>query len=305
MDTRRVSPSPGGRGGHEILINLIIYLEKKMKNFKQKYGPWALVTGASTGIGKAISNQLAQQGLNLVAVARSESNLKILKDDLEGEYGVQVETITLDLSRPEASSEIAAQTAGIDVGLLVANAGIENDGPFVDNDVNDESHLLALNVINPMQLSHVFARRFSDRGRGGILLTSSLFGYQGVPYVANYSASKAYILSLGEALNVELKPLGIDVTVLSPGMTKTPMTDNMPVDFNKMPITSHTPDVVARIGLRALGNKATVVPGLVNKIYAWENRFIPRSWPVKLFGFLIKRARTDDKKQVAVKLASV
>ena len=131
---------------------------------------------------------------------------------------------------------------------------------------------------------------------------SSLFGYQGVPYVANYSASKAYILSLGEALNVELKPLGIDVTVLSPGMTITPMTDKMSVDFNKMPITRHTPDAVARVGLNALGKKATVVPGLINKIYAWENRFIPRSWPVKLFGFLVKRARTEP---VVEKLSSV
>ena len=265
-----------------------------MKNFKYKYGPWALVTGASIGIGKSISEQLAQQGLNLVAVARNQANLETLKNDLEAKYAIRVETIAEDLSKSEASSVIAEKTSGIDIGLLIANAGIENNGPFIDNDANDESRLLALNVISPMQLSQVFARRFSERGQGGILLTSSLFGYQGVPYVANYSASKAYILSLGEALNVELKPLGIDVTVLSPGLTETPMIDNMPIDFNKFPITSHTPDQVARIGLNALGKKATVVPGLINKIYAWENRLIPRSWPVKLFGFLIKRARVTD-----------
>ena len=266
-----------------------------MKNFKQKYGPWALVTGASSGIGKSISKLLAQQGLNLVAVARNQANLETLKNDLEAKYAIRVETIAEDLSKPEASSVIAEKTSGIDIGLLIANAGIENNGPFIDNDANDESRLLALNVMSPMQLSHIFARRFSERGQGGILLTSSLFGYQGVPYVANYSASKAYILSLGEALNVELQPLGIDVTVLSPGLTKTPMIDNMSVDFNKIPITSHTPDQVARIGLNALGKKATVVPGLINKIYAWENRLIPRSWPVKLFGFLIKRARAGGK----------
>ncbi len=276
-----------------------------MKNFKQKYGPWALVTGASTGIGRSIGGQLAQQGLNLVAVARNQSKLEILKNDLEAKYDIQVKTISVDLSKPAASSEIAEQTADIDIGLLVANAGIENNGPFIDNDANDESRLLALNIVSPMQLSHFFAKRFTDRGKGGILLISSLFGYQGVPYVANYSASKAYILSLGEALNVELKPLGIDVTVLSPGMTKTPMTDNMSVDFNRMPITQHAPEVVASVGLNALGKKATVVPGLINKIYAWENRFIPRSWPVKLFGFLVSRASTGDKKQSGEKLASV
>jgi len=273
-----------------------------MKNFKQKYGPWALVTGASSGIGKSISEQLAQQGLNLVAVARNQSNLETLKSDLEAKYGIQVETIAQDLSKPEASSVIAEQTADTDIGLLIANAGIENDGPFINNDAQDESHLLALNIVSPMQMSHAFAKRFAERGKGGILFVSSLFGYQGVPYVANYSASKAYILSLGEALNVELKPQGIDVTVLSPGLTNTPMIDNMPVDFNKMPITSHSPDLVARVGLNALGKKATVVPGLINKIYAWENRFIPRSWPVKLFGFLIKRARKEAKRPATEKL---
>ena len=95
-----------------------------MKNFKQKYGPWALVTGASTGIGRSISEQLAQQGLNLVAVARNQSKLEILKNDLEAKYDIQVKTISEDLSKPEASSEIAEQTVDIDIGLLVANAGI-------------------------------------------------------------------------------------------------------------------------------------------------------------------------------------
>ncbi len=270
-----------------------------MKQFKQKYGPWALVTGATSGIGKAASEQLAQAGLNLVAVARNESNLANLKNELEARYGVQVELIPADLSKADASERIAEKTAGIDIGLLVASAGIENDGPFIDNDQNDETHLIALNVVSPMQLSHIFGKCFAERGKGGILLLSSLFGYQGVPLVANYSASKAYILSLGEALNVELKPLGVDVTVLSPGMTITPMTDNMAVDFNKMPITSHSADLVASTGLNALGKKATVVPGLINKIYAWENRFIPRSWPVRLFGFLIKRASSGDKRSAA------
>lgn len=262
-----------------------------MKNFKQNYGPWAVVTGATTGIGRAISEQLAQQGINLVTVARNPDRLDELKQEFEERFGVQVQSLSLDLSNQAASNRLAEQTAGLDVGLLVANAGIENNGSFLEIDASDESRLLALNVASPMLLSQLFAKRFAKRGNGGILLVSSLFGYQGVPFVANYSASKAYILSLGEALNVELKPLGIDVTVLSPGMTRTPMTDNMPVDFGKMPISQHAPEFVARVGLKALGRKASVVPGLLNKIYAWENRLIPRSWPVKLFGFLMRRAR--------------
>ncbi len=266
-----------------------------MKNFDKKYGPWALVTGASSGIGKAISHQLAQRGLNIVAVARNQDNLDELKGELEGHYSVNVHTIAQDLSTPESSQLIDDATKTIDIGLLVANAGVENNGAFIDNAQDDEDKLLSINIVSPMNLSHIFAKRFAERGKGGILLISSLFAYQGVPYVANYSASKAYILTLGEALNVELKPLGIDVTVLSPGLTETPMTKNMTIDFNKMPITKHQPETVARVGLNALGRKATVVPGLINKIYAWENRFIPRSWPVKLFGFLISRAKVEKK----------
>lgn len=261
-----------------------------MKNFKKKYGPWAIVTGATSGIGHAISIQLAEAGLNIVAVARSESNLTQLKNDLESQFSIKVETVAEDLSKIESSQNVADKTVHLDIGLLVANAGIENSGLFTSNDASSEEKLLTLNVVSPMKLSHLFGKRFIERGKGGILLTSSLFGYQGIPYVANYAASKAYILTLGEALNVELKPLGVDVTVLSPGLTKTAMSENMAVDFSKIPVTKHSPDIVAKVGLNALGSKATVVPGLINKIYAWENRFIPRTWPVKMFGFLIKRA---------------
>lgn len=267
-----------------------------MKNFKQKYGPWALITGASSGIGLAMSKQLAQQGINIVAVARNQDNLDALKGVLENEYAIKVRTISADLSQTQANYEVDKQTADLDIGLLIPNAGIENNGSFIDNSIEAEQKMLALNTTSPMILSHLFGQRFKQRSdakkRSGILLTSSLFAYQGVPFVSNYSATKAYILTLGEALNVELKPLGIDVSVLSPGLTDTAMPQNMAIDFTKMPITLHKPEVVARTGLNALGKKATVVPGFINKFYAWENRLIPRSWPVKLFGLLIKRAMT-------------
>lgn len=263
-----------------------------MTNIQKKYGSWALVTGASSGIGKAISEQLAAQNINIVAVARSEKNLQQLKQRLEDQYRIQVMVLIADLSEPEGYNHIEQATENLDIGLLVASAGTENNGGFIDNSLQSNEQLITLNITAPMKLSHLFGRRFAARGKGGILLLSSLFAYQGVPYVANYSATKAYILSLGEALNVEFKPLGVDVTVISPGLTKTPMTDNMTVDFSKVPITRHLPEQVARIALNNLGKKATVVPGFINKFYAWENRFIPRSWPVKLFGFLIKRART-------------
>ena len=282
-----------------------------MKNLKQKYGPWALITGASSGIGRAMSEQLAQQGVNIVAVARNQANLDELKDSLESRFAIKVRTLSADLSDPQANYDINKQTADLDIGLLIPNAGIENNGAFIDNSIEAEQKMLSLNTTSPMLLSHLFGQRFKQRfankkpssqQQSGILLTSSLFGYQGVPFVSNYSASKAYILSLGEALNVELKPYGIDVSVLSPGLTDTAMPGNMAIDFSKMPITLHKPEVVARTGLNALGKKATVVPGFINKFYAWENRLIPRSWPVKLFGILIKRAMTVKTDNVSAKV---
>ena len=178
-----------------------------MKNLKQQYGSWALITGASSGIGRAMSEQIAQQGMNIVAVARNQDNLDALQDSLETRYGIKVRTISADLSQPEASHELNKQTADLDIGLLIPNAGIENNGAFIDNPIAAEQKMLTLNTTSPMILTHLFGQRFKQRSmkssqnktgkkqRSGILLTSSLFGYQGVPFVSNYSATKAYILS--------------------------------------------------------------------------------------------------------------
>ncbi len=166
----------------------------------------------------------------------------------------------------------------------------------METEPHENDALVLLNTIVPMRIVNVFGRRLKKRGRGGILFTSSLFAYQGIPYVANYAASKAYILSLGEALHVELAPHGVDVSVLSPGLTATEMIANMGINFKKIPMFTMQPQHTARAGLRALGKKVTVVPGLLNKIYAWENRLIPRTWPVSLFGFLIRRAQTTKTK---------
>ena len=259
-------------------------------SFKDKYGPWALVTGASTGIGKELAKQVAREGLNVVLIARRENLLHDLKQEIERNHQIKIRVIAMDLLEHEAIKTLDEKTKDLDIGLLIPNAGMELSGEFVDGDMQQHSALVQLNTLVPMQIANVFGKRLKERGKGGILFLSSLFAYQGIPYVANYAASKAYILTLGEALNIELSPYGVDVAVLSPGLTATEMSENMSVDFKKMPIFSMHPAQVARAGLRTLGKKTTIVPGLLNKIYAWENRFIPRTWPIKLFGFLVHRA---------------
>ena len=261
-----------------------------MSEFKDKYGPWAIVTGANAGIGKAIATELAARGLNIIGIARRQHLLDELQEELSEDYAVEVRTLALDLTDPESISKIELLVSDLDIGLVVPNAGVEMTGSFTDSTLDANERMLHLNVHAPMQLAKIFGAKMASRGRGGILFLSSLFGYQGIPLVANYAATKAYILSLGEALHVELKPQGVDVTVLSPGLTDTAMPANMPINFSRMPIYSQAPEDVARTGLNALGRKATVVSGLLNKFYAWENRFLPRSFPVALFGFLIRFA---------------
>ena len=266
-----------------------------MADFSGKYGPWAIVTGASAGIGKAIATELAARGLNIIAIARRQPLLDALQEELSKKYGVEVRTLRADLTDPDSISKIELLTSDLEIGLVVPNAGMELNGAFIHTSLEDNENMLKLNITAPMQMAKVFGAKMADRGHGGILFISSLFAYQGIPHVASYAATKAYILSLGEALHVEMKSHGVDVTVLSPGLTATDMPANMPLDFKKIPVFSQSPEQVARTGIKALGRKATVVSGLLNKFYAWENRLLPRHFPVALFGFLIGRAFKKDR----------
>lgn len=273
-----------------------------MLNFTNKYGQWALVTGGSTGIGLALAKQAASCGMNIILVARRAGLLAQAQDAIQGQYKVKVKIIELDLTTDTALDILFNETKNIDVGMLVPNAGIELNGLFINTPLEANRKLLRLNSEVPMALSHHYGRMMAARNKGAILLVSSGFGYQATPYIANYAATKAYILALGEALNVELKEYGVDVSVLSPGLTKTSMTDGSTINFNKLPVFSMSPDVVARIGFNALGRKATVIAGFLNKFYVWQNRLVPRSVPVKLFGILVRRAIRKEKR---VELLSV
>lgn len=264
-----------------------------MKNVVTKYGEWALVTGGSAGIGLEFARQLAAQGMNLVLVARRADVLDQVAADLAREFDVEVETLARDLTEAGVVEALHDDLSHKDIGMVVMNAGAEATGHFTKLPLERHAQIETLNIDVPMRMSRLFGEGMVERRRGALIFLSSLFGYQGVPMVASYSASKAYILALGEALNVEMKPFNVDVLVLSPGLTDTEMPAQMPVNFNKIPMLTSAPKQVVSAALGALGKKATIVPGITNKIYAWENRFLPRSLPVKLFGFLIKNAMYD------------
>lgn len=268
-----------------------------MQNLKKKYNGWALITGASSGIGKEFAKELARQGFNIVLVARHEDALNKISQKLQSAYHVKTRVISADLSLEGEAQKVFDACHELDIGLLIPAAGIDEMGLFLEKDYVDLKRMLRLNIESPTELAHLFGKKMVGRGRSGIIFISSLFAYQGIPHFSAYAASKAYILTLGEALSYEFRKQGIDVLTVSPGLTSTPFAEGLKLNATLLPVLAQKPNAVARLGIGRIGKKATVVSGLLNKFYAWENRLIPRSWPVHLFGFLIGNAvRSYNKK---------
>jgi short-subunit dehydrogenase len=226
------------------------------ERFARRYGPWAVVTGASDGIGRAVAHQLARLGLSLVLVARREDRLQALAQDLRA-HGVEVVVVPLDLAAREATSALAHATEGLDVGLFVAAAGFGTSGAFLSQRLEDESAMVDVNCRAVLEQAHVFAPRLAQRGRGGIVLFGSLVGFQGVPRAAAYAATKAFVQSLAEGLALELGPRGVDVLSSAPGPVATGFAARAGMQMDR----TVTPDAVARGTLAALGRRTTVRPG--------------------------------------------
>jgi uncharacterized protein len=257
----------------------------------KKVGPWALVTGASSGIGEAFARRLAKEGLSVVLVARRAERLERVAGALRADHRIETRVVPLDLSTDGAVETLLAKVADLDVGLVVSNAGTGHPGAFVKSDPAEERAIIRLNVVAPMDLARAFAPRLVERQRGAMVFVSSAMGFQGTPYMANYAATKAYLLVLGEALYEELKPSGVDVVVVAPGATTTPGKDLYPVDYEKLPITWMDPDVVVESALASLGRRPVVVPGTRNHLLAclgsglWTRRRV-----AALLGELARRA---------------
>src|SRR5689334_8535080 len=189
------------------------------------YGPWAVVTGASSGIGRSFAEQLAAAGLHVVLASRSTDKLEALGRDLARAHGISYRVVTVDLSRPDGASALVAACSDLDVGLLVSNAGGGHPGRLLDQPLDDLHARFTLNAVSHLDLVHAFAPRMVARGRGGILLVSALGAVHGLPNMAHESGAKAYVLNLGEALHHELAPAGVQVTVMLPGNVDTPIID--------------------------------------------------------------------------------
>lgn len=215
-----------------------------MIDFQARYGPVALVTGASSGIGKAFAEALAAKGLDLVLVARRIERLDELAARLAAQHGIKAQTLRLDLALPDAAQRMLDATAAVDVGLVVSNAGFGMKGEHAGNDPASMAEMLTVNCHVPLQLTHGFIPRLRRRGRGGIILTSSVEGLIGCPYSAAYAATKALVNALGEGLWGELHPDGIDVLTLCPGATESEAAAKSGIDITKLQNVMKAEDVV-------------------------------------------------------------
>jgi short-subunit dehydrogenase len=253
-----------------------------MKKFAERFGPWALVTGASSGIGEAFARRLAELGMNLILVARREDRLRKLAEELQRRFSIITRVVTVDLSQEDFLHAIQNATDDLQVGLLVNNAGIATTGKFLDNDLGAELAMLHINNRAPLILAHHFGRLMRKNGRGGIIFLSSSVAFAGVPSWSNYAASKAHDLVFAEGLAKELGRDGISVLALCPGATQT---EFWPA--GSKPLFPQQPDAVVSVALKKLGRKTTVVAGWINSITAFSTRLLPRSWNATIFGWVI------------------
>jgi short-subunit dehydrogenase len=253
-----------------------------MKTFVERFGPWALVTGASSGIGEAFVRRLAEMRLNLVLVARREDRMRKLADELQNRHSTSTRIVPVDLSRDDFLPTIEQATAELQIGLLVNNAGIATSGKFLDNDLGSELALLHINNRAALILAHHFGRLMRKQGRGGITFLSSSVAFAGVPAWSNYAASKAHDLMFAEGLAKELRRDGISILALCPGATQTEFWAS-----GSKPLFPMRASAVVNIALKNLGRRTTVVAGWLNALGAFSTRLLPRSWNAGIFGSMV------------------
>lgn len=260
--------------------------------FRAKYGPWAVVAGASAGLGAAYATQLAAAGLDLVLVARRAAELEALAATLRQRAGVEVRTLPLDLAQPDAAATLDQQTGDLDVGLLVYNATRSLVGPFLDLPLDDHLDELAVNARTPMELAWRFGRRLSRRGRGGMILMSSMSASLGSALVSNYGATKAYSLVLAEGLWEEWREHGVDVLAVQPAVIAEPTAaaGSGARPQRAAAATTLTPDAIAREALAALGRGPSVTPGASVKLAAFfMRRIMPRASAIRMLGRVMRQ----------------
>lgn len=254
---------------------------------KTKFGPWAIVTGASSGIGAEFARQLAANGINLVLIARREHLLNDLGRDLSAKYGIDYRVLPLDLTDADFLQKIDSATRDLEIGLVISNAGAGNPGEFLRIDQPELMQVIRLNVISHMMIAHHFGRKLARRGRGGLLLIAAMGASEGLPYMANDAATKAYVISLAKGLHMELEKHGVHITVVLPGPTDTPVIDQFGFDVESMPMKPMSVEQCVTEALVALReNRTAHLTGRLNRLMI---KLMPASLIRKILGTMIAK----------------
>ncbi len=260
-------------------------------DFRAKYGPWALVAGASIGLGAEFATQLAARGLNVIVVARQADRLEELSRQLSTAYPVQVRPFPIDLATPAGPTAIAEHVRDLEIGLLIYNAAFSAIGPFLDRPLDDHLRELDTNCRAPLMLAYLLGQRMQARQRGGIVLMSSLSAAQGSPLIANYAATKAYNQLLAEGLWAELGAHGVDVLACCAGTITTPnYLASQPKQSRFNSFGALPPQAVVTEALKALGAHPTVIPGRSNRLAAFfMRRMLPRRAAIQIMSQTLRQ----------------
>jgi short-subunit dehydrogenase len=266
------------------------------RDWRANYGPWAVVTGASDGIGRAVAACLAEAGVDLVMVARRRSPLEAFAAELARAHHIQTRIVAVDVGQSRAVEAIVSASEDIEVGLLAAIAGFGTSGPFIESEIDRELNMIDVNCRSVVELSHHFARRFARQQRGGLVLMSSLLAFQGVPRAATYAATKAFIQTFAEGLRLELSGSGVDVVASAPG----PVHSGFAARADMRMSAAASSAAVARGTLNALGRRTTVRPGFLSKFLEASLLPLPRSLRSRIMSVVMggmTQHQDDGKKQ--------
>lgn len=258
-----------------------------MNEFRERYGPVALVTGASSGIGWAFAEELAERGFDLVLTARRTDRLEALAAGLRAAHGTRSQLCEADLSQCDAPAALLAATEGVDIGLVVSNAGFNIRGAFESTDAAEMARMLTVNCHAPMQLAHGFLPRLKARGKGGVIFTSSVEGFIGCPFSTAYSATKALVIGLGEGLYGELAGSGVDVLTLCPGATESEATARYAEQYAAIPNMQPAREV-ARLALDNIAKGPVYVPNAHYKAQFEQLAAMPRAEAVVAMAAALK-----------------
>jgi short-subunit dehydrogenase len=255
---------------------------------KDRFGPWAVVTGASSGIGLEFARQLAASGINVVLVSRRPKLLEEIGLSLLQEFGVSYRVVEADLANDAGTKVVADMTADLDVGLLVSNAGTGRIGNFLSFKEEDLRWITQLNAMSYLVLTHHFGVRLARRGKGGVLLISAMGADEGIPYSATAAATKAMVSTLGRGLHVEFQKLGLNLTVLVVSPTDTPVFEKLGFSKADMPMKPLSVQQCVDEALAALSaNKISIMPG---RLYRLMHALMPASLARKMTGEMMKKS---------------